>query len=222
MEWYITPPHTSFNGQRQHWLHISCLIRKMVFHILVRRYFSSLRPYLIKCCTNNQFVDQTEINFYFQHCKFRQSVRIKTTWLWDTYKLHVQCVDQCQCDTMLELQYISHRYHSAMIKISFAVYSCMLVTSYEQYNIHSRNTGIHITVSYLRLFKLSFLISTLGVAGRCLLLFFFVLIWTAPIIYRSNSVWVVECTVVVLCISSAAVNGAMSKLCIVVGRAVCV
>jgi hypothetical protein len=112
-----TSPHTAIYGQGQHWIHISYFIRNIVFHIVVRRYFSSWRPYVIKCYTNNQFLDQTEINVTLKHCKVRQSVRIKPNWFWDTYKLQAQYVDKSQCDSMLQLQYISHSYHSTNVKV---------------------------------------------------------------------------------------------------------
>jgi hypothetical protein len=49
-EWDCTAthPHTVTCGQGQQLLHISYSIRKTVHDILVRRYFSSLHPYLIQ------------------------------------------------------------------------------------------------------------------------------------------------------------------------------
>jgi hypothetical protein len=49
-EWNCTSTHhhTAIYGEGQQSLHTSYLIGEIVFDILVRRYFSSLRPYLIQ------------------------------------------------------------------------------------------------------------------------------------------------------------------------------
>jgi hypothetical protein len=45
---YIHSPTPAIYGHGQHWIHISYFIWKIVFHILVRRYYSSLRPYIMQ------------------------------------------------------------------------------------------------------------------------------------------------------------------------------
>jgi hypothetical protein len=118
-------------------------MRNIVFRMVVRRYFSSLLPHQIKCCTNNQFLDQREINLFFKHCKCDSlsEPNQQTNPLSDTYKLHAQPVDSGPCDSVLQLQYKRHSYHSAMIKILLAVYSCCMVSTHEQYNNHHKTQG---------------------------------------------------------------------------------
>ena len=57
-----THNHKATYWHGQHWLHSSLLIRKIVFHILVLRYFKNLHPYITQILHKSLFIDQRGIN----------------------------------------------------------------------------------------------------------------------------------------------------------------